>query len=141
MRIRRLREEDSVAAAELCTQLGYPSTPAQMERRLRTLATAPGQALLAAEEQTRLVGWLHIQTRQTLESGAFAEICGLVVDERVRGRGIGRALVNAAEDWVRNEGQSDVRVRSNISRTRTHRFYEQLGYALTKTSYVFQKSL
>ena len=141
MRIRRLSKEDSAAAADLCTQLGYPSTPLQIERRLRMLESLPGQALFGADDDLRLVGWVHVQTRCTFESDSFAEICGLVVDERVRGHGIGRALVNAAEDWARKEGHSDLRVRSNISRMRTHHFYEQLGYALTKTSHVFRKSL
>jgi GNAT superfamily N-acetyltransferase len=141
MRIRRLTADDSVAAADLCTQLGYPSTPAQMARRVGLLEAMPGQALLAAEEQMRLVGWVHVQIRCTFESGTFAEICGLVVDERMRGRGVGRALVEAAEDWARKQGHSDLRVRSNVARTRTHRFYQQLGYALAKTSHVFEKRL
>jgi len=138
MHIRPLSEGDCVAAAELCTQLGYPSTPPQVERRLRILE---GQGLFGAEEGSRLVGWVHVQTRCELESEPFAEICGLVVDERLRGQGVGRALVSAAEEWARREGHVEVRVRSNSIRTRTHRFYQQLGYEVAKTSHVFHKSL
>ncbi|MFL5312151.1 MAG: GNAT family N-acetyltransferase [Myxococcales bacterium] len=134
-------ERDCGAAADLCTQLGYPSTPAQVERRLRILEATAGQVVFGAEQDGRLVGWVHVQTRCGVESDPFAEISGLVVDERLRGHGVGRALVDAAEEWARREGQVEVRVRSNSIRTRTHRFYQQLGYALAKTSHVFHKSL
>jgi GNAT superfamily N-acetyltransferase len=141
LRIRPLSEDDCGAAAELCTQLGYPSTPAQVARRLRILARTAGQGVFGAEQESRVVGWVHVQTRCELASDPFAEICGLVVDERLRGQGVGRALVNAAEEWARREGHVEVRVRSNSIRTRTHRFYEQLGYALAKTSHAFHKPL
>ena len=142
MRIRPIRTADAAALAPLCGQLGYPATQQQVERRLVLLVDRPDQGLLCAEsDDGSLVGWLHVQTRRVLESDPFAEICGLVVDERHRGAGIGRDLVTAAERWAAERGYLSVRVRSNVIRTDTHRFYAHLGYAVMKSQITFAKTL
>ena len=46
-----------------------------------------------------------------------------------------------AEAWARGKGVSSVRVRSNVTRERTHGFCLQAGYAIAKTSYLFVKEL
>lgn len=79
--------------------------------------------------------------RVQLEDGAFAELAGLVVDESVRGSGVGAALLAAAEDWARAQGFASMRVRSNVIRERAHRFYEREGYARIKAQAVFRKPL
>ena len=61
--------------------------------------------------------------------------------EASRGRKIGATLVAAAEAWARERGHGRMRVRSNVLRQPAHRFYERLGYAVTKRQAVFDKSL
>jgi GNAT superfamily N-acetyltransferase len=142
VRIRPIRASDAAALAPLCGQLGYPATVQQVQRRLVLLVDRADQGLLCAEsDDDGLVGWLHVQTRRVLETDPFAEICGLVVDEQRRGAGIGRDLVAAAEQWAAERGYLTVRVRSNVIRTDTHRFYEHLGYAVLKSQISFAKTL
>lgn len=74
-------------------------------------------------------------------SDPFAEIVGLVVGAAWRGRGIGVQLVAAAESWARRAGASQLRVRSNVVREATHRFYEHRGMTRTKAQAVFVKRL
>ena len=45
-----------------------------------------------------------------------------------------------AEEWAARHGCPRVRVRSNVIRERTHRFYERLGYRAVKSQKVFDKS-
>lgn len=142
MRIRALDASDAAGLAPLCTQLGYPATPADVARRLGTLSAAPDHAILGAvAADGRLVGWIHVQAHQTLTADRYAEISGLVVDEQRRGSGVGRELVVAAEGWAAAHDCQLVRVRSNVVRSRAHHFYEQLGYERYKTSHVFDKRL
>ena len=79
--------------------------------------------------------------RLQLEDAPFAELAGLVVDDAVRGAGVGAALLNAAEAWARSEGFATMRVRSNVVRERAHRFYEREGYERIKAQAVFRKAL
>lgn len=55
----------------------------------------------------------------------------LVVDAKLRNRGIGEALVRAAEHALVASGCQIVEVTSNNARTDAHRFYERLGYERT----------
>lgn len=141
-RIRPLRLGDVEGLVPLCEQLGYPSTLGQMVARLRRVLATDDNAVFGAEaEDGQLVGWVHVLGRHLLESDPFAEVAGLVVDESWRGRGLGRDLMAAAERWAVTHGYVRVRVRSNVIRTATHRFYEHLGYATLKSQRSFVKVL
>ena len=76
-----------------------------------------------------------------LESGRRAEIVGLVVAGAGRRRGVGRALVQAAEAWAAKGGIERLIVRSNITRAESHAFYPALGFSRGKTQAVYQKAL
>lgn len=142
MRIRETQPDDADAIAALCRQLGYPATPERIAHRLGLLGERPEQAIFVAEDDDeRVIGWLHIQGCYTVENDPYALVSGLVVDERMRGRGTGRALMKAAEQWAEARGFDEVRLRSNRARDGAHTFYRNLGYEDVKTSLVFRKAL
>ncbi|HEU5311863.1 MAG TPA: GNAT family N-acetyltransferase [Candidatus Eisenbacteria bacterium] len=140
--VRPMTEADSDAVARLATQLGYPSTPDQVVRRYRSIGTSPeSHVAVAVDGSGTVVGWIHVFGNRLLESEPDAEIGGLVVDEAVRGRGVGTALVAAAEAWARERGYPVVSVRSNVVRTATHEFYQERGYGIVKTQIKFRKTI
>jgi GNAT superfamily N-acetyltransferase len=139
MVIRSARDADAGPIAELSGQLGYPTTAAEMSERLAGLARAGGSVVLVADVGGRVVGWLHIVSAHRVEYAPYAEITGLVVDERHRGAGVGQALLEAAERWASEQGFDTVRVRSNIVRARAHEFYRRHGYEQQKQQAVFAK--
>ncbi|WP_439817370.1 GNAT family acetyltransferase [Zavarzinia sp. CC-PAN008] len=55
----------------------------------------------------------------------------LAADPGLRGRGIGRALVRAAEDWLRARGVPKVQLMVRPTNTQVMGFYETLGYEET----------
>ena len=75
------------------------------------------------------------------ESGACVVINGLVVDSDCRGAGVGRLLLQQAEQWAREEGIGIVRVWSSDQRHRAHRFYAREGYKVVKTQLAFVKTV
>ncbi len=136
-----MRDEDAERVAILLTQLGYPSTPQDIARRFSRIVGRDDQALLVADDGDAVVGWMHVGAHPYLESDESAEILGLVVADGQRSRGIGAALVSAAEGWAAQHGCQVVRVRSRISRDRAHAFYERAGFERIKTQHCFQKIL
>ncbi len=58
-------------------------------------------------------------------------ITALVVDAHVRGKGIGRALVAAAEETLARAGCGLLEITSNVRLVDAHDFYEHLGYERT----------
>jgi GNAT superfamily N-acetyltransferase len=139
--IRSMNLSDSEQVASLAGELGYPSTPAQIEARFRGIEGNPDSRVLVAEGDGRVRGWVHVFGHRLIESDGAAEVGGLVVDSGSRGSGIGRSLMAAAEAWARERGYARVVVRSNTIRTEAHRFYQNLGYTIVKSQHKFQKPL
>ncbi|HEX3130219.1 MAG TPA: GNAT family N-acetyltransferase [Thermoanaerobaculia bacterium] len=141
MNIREAILSDVTALADLATQLGYPSNPEQMAVRLEMLAGRAGNGILVAEDESGVVGWLHVSGMYFLESPAFAEVLGLIVDKEHRGRSIGKQLLDGAVRWAAEHGYDRLRVRSNVIREDAHRFYEREGFRKIKTQVVLDRAL
>jgi GNAT superfamily N-acetyltransferase len=140
--LRRAHPKDADRLADLCTQLGYTSTPPAVCSRLRTIAELPDQLVLVAVDSAQAVmGWVHAFIYRVLESEPMVEIGGLVVDQAARGQGIGRALLGAVEDWAASQMIETVSLRSNSLRIEAHEFYRRQGYTVPKTQLVFRKKL
>lgn len=142
MQIRPIEPDDAERVALLCEQLGYPSSKEQVLRYQALLVVDDDQTILVAEEPAgHVVGWVHVHGHHWLGGRPHARIAGLVVDASQRGRGIGKALLHAAEAWARKRGYEEVVLNSNVVREEAHRFYRDLGYAVVKTQYQFRKGL
>jgi GNAT superfamily N-acetyltransferase len=136
-----MQATDFERVADLTTQLGYPATAADIARRFARIGGASNQALIVADEGGEAIGWIHVALHANLETDTSAEIVTLVVDERHRGRGIGKSLVEAVESWAIAKDCRALRVRSRIARERAHAFYERDGFQRVKTQHCFEKPI
>jgi GNAT superfamily N-acetyltransferase len=140
--LRPARPGDAGRLAELCGQLGYPSSPQSLRRRLSGILPDEDQAVYVAQgPDGDVVGWVHVALRPLLLAGPQAEIRGLVVDQAHRRRGLGRLLMERAERWARDRGCLAVHLRSNVDREETPFFYEGIGYTQAETSRTFCREL
>ncbi|MDO6389969.1 GNAT family N-acetyltransferase [Pontibacter sp. BT731] len=139
--LRQIIEQDAAAIARLSGQLGYSSSVADTAQRLKAVVASKDHCGYAAILDEQLVGWIHGCYTLRLESDAFVEIGGLVVDEHYRGKGIGKALIDEVKRWAREKGVSRIRVRCHRKRTDTHTFYRHIGFVETKEQKVFDTSL
>ena len=139
--VRPAELSDASGIATLSGELGYPSAEAEITQRLAALLGEPGQAVFVALAGADRVGWIHVAAVPRLESAGYAELGGLVVAERSRRRGVGRALVDAAAHWARDVGYDALRVRTNAIREHAPLFYRRLGFYATKTQHVFQLAI
>jgi predicted N-acetyltransferase YhbS len=140
--VRKARDSDVDILLVLSEQLGYPAAREDFRKRFFALSQEDDQVILVAETKDQgVVGWVHVLSRVLLVSGPLAEIGGLVVDEKNRGKGIGRVLLTAAEKWAKSKGYPAVVVRSNIVRQGAHDFYPHVGYTYTKTSRIYKKQI
>lgn len=141
-RIRRMTEEDADAVNELVAQLGYPDDVGKTETAIRAvLGSEVGDAFVAEDGDGRVIGWAHVFMVPYIESGPNAELGGLVVDEKYRGAGAGRALVDHVLAWARERGAVELTLRSNIVRDGAHKFYQHLGFDVQKTQHKFRKRI
>lgn len=131
---------DAEAIATLSSEFGYPVTISEMNQRLTHFSSGLTDIVFVAELDF-VVGWIHISQIQSLQSKPFTEIRGIVVSEAHRNTGIGTRLICAAENWAKDQGHDKIRVRTNIVRKQTLKFYQKQGYKSIKTQEVFDKPL
>jgi GNAT superfamily N-acetyltransferase len=130
--IRAATAADASPMAVLLTQLGYPSSAAEVRERLAHILADDQYATFVAEIDRAVVGLVGIRLGTYYEkNGLYAHLVVLVVDERHRGSGVGQALVGAAERWATERKARAVLVHSGTQRRDAHRFYERRGYAAT----------
>lgn len=129
MIVRDATGEDAVSVAALLAELGYPNTPEFTAARIGAFSDRPSSHILIAEIDGVVSGFLAFDAQPLFhQSGKIGCIMALCVTESVRGRGVGRALVEQIESIAREMGCVKLSVASGLRRTETHRFYENLGY-------------
>ena len=125
--------------AELIRFLGHDIDEKNVRRNLTVLKKL-GELPLVATLDKQVVGFAGVHKMVTVHRPQpVGRIPVLVVAEEAQGRGIGRMLVQAAEQWCRKAGCKLVEVTSNDRRTEAHAFYRHMGYE--RTSIRFAKSL
>jgi len=93
---------DAEGIAPLLGELDYPSTPDEVARRLTAMSSAPETAAFVAEELDQIVGVATVQLLHVIHSDSgFTQLLLLAIAPDARRRGVGRALVGAAE-YCRN---------------------------------------
>lgn len=138
--IREASPGDVTALAGLMTDLGYPCTPERMRDRFGRLSAHPAYHTLVAEHESSVVGMAGLETGLYHEvDGGYARISAFVVASGYRRRGVGGALIRAAERPAREAGADYVFLNSGKHRPDAHSFYEESGYEIT--GYRFSKVL
>ena len=132
MTFRSVQLSDAPAVAALMTQLGYPSTPQDSQRRLTRMLAHADYAGVVAESDDEVVALVLVHLEHGLEYDAiYGRIMGLVVDDRWRGRGLGKQLMQHVERWCKDRGADRIVLTSANRRLDSHKFYDAIGYERT----------
>jgi ribosomal protein S18 acetylase RimI-like enzyme len=75
-----------------------------------------------------VVGYVSVSSTEHFAGERDAYIGELIVDERFEGRGAGRLLVEAAEQWAREAGYRCITLHTGAANARARGFYARLGY-------------
>ena len=123
----RTVDDDVVEAfARLVPQLSS-SSPAPDEAELKAIVTSDGTVIFVARLDGRIVGSLTFVTFR-IPTGMKAWIEDVVVDESVRGRGVGELLNRAALGEARRRSIDSVSLTSRPSRDAANRLYQRIGF-------------
>lgn len=113
------------AESGMCKRKGTRTSPAEVERLLRA------QALILAESDGVVIGSVNVN----LLGDGVGEFGMLVADLNHRGKRIGSALVDRAEDWARDMGCHTMRLEiltpcywTHPSKEFLKMWYSRIGY-------------
>lgn len=124
----------------LVPQLTDSNPPPARDDLLALVRSGCSTLLMARRPDQRgeIVGVLCL-TVYRVPTGIRAVIEDVIVDESVRGRGIGEALVRRGLEIAREKGASGVTLTSNPKREAANRLYQRMGFARRETNtYIFK---
>ncbi len=124
----------------LIPQLGTHKIPPRRVE-LTALLGSECSTLLAArepDENGQIVALLSL-TIYRAPTGLRSIVEDVVVDEKMRRRGIGEALVRHAIDLAREAGANGVGLTSNPQREAANQLYLSMGFELRKTNPYFYR--
>ena len=133
-------EELLAALQRLIPQLGKHKVPPTAEE-VEALLASEGCILLVArepDETGEIIGTLCLNIYR-VPTGVRSIIEDVVVDERMRRRGVGEALVRQAIELARDAGANGVALTSNQQREAANQLYQSMGFELRKTNAYFYR--
>ncbi|MFI5233247.1 MAG: GNAT family N-acetyltransferase [Gemmatimonadales bacterium] len=141
--VREVELADAAEVMRLLAQLGHAQPAGEPAARLTAFLDQGERVLVAARAPSApgsaLVGAVTLHIMPVMHrAGPIGRLTAVVVDEPVRGKGVGRALVAASEAFLLARGCAMIEITSNRKRTEAHAFYEGLGYAATSLRFAKQ---
>lgn len=96
----------------------------------------PGRTLVIVEDDETPAGFVFLEPAVDYFSGEPHGHLGMIaVTEGAEGRGIGTALMRAAEDWARGRGYAKLTLNVFEGNTRARTVYERFGYNVETIRY------
>ena len=139
--MRRARAGDRDWILPLSSRLhdfGPPSfrpRPAMDAAVARSIAAAldapesPDPAVFVAEDEGRPLGFIHLHTQRDFFTGeVHGHVSDVVTAAGAEGRGVGRALMAAGEEWSRSLGHRLLTLNVFDGNARARGLYAALGY-------------
>jgi GNAT superfamily N-acetyltransferase len=98
---------------------------------------SPGASILVAESAGgERVGFVHVHEEEDYYAGPCAHIGDVVVAPDWQGRGVGKALLSAAEQWAREAGYGLVTLNVFLNNEQARAVYQRAGYNAETVRYV-----
>jgi len=109
------------------------------ESALKEIIYSENTSLFIAEDDAEILGMLTLVTL-SIPSGIRCIIEDVVVDNKLRGKGAGQALMQAAEKKAKEQGCENINLTSSPGRKAANAMYKKLGFEIRKTN-VYRKIL
>ncbi len=132
----KIREACLDDANEICElnrlEMGYDYSLKDTIKRLSTLISNPEHKIYVGVYNDNVVGYIHACNYDLTFSPPLKNILGIAVNIEYKRHVIGRALLEAVEQWAISDGAVGVRIISGATRVGAHEFYHKCGYSQDK---------
>jgi aminoglycoside 6'-N-acetyltransferase I len=125
----------------------WPEADAASHRsEMALLASKPDVVVFVAvrPDDVHLAGFAEVGTRPYADgcvTSPVAYLEGWYVDADMRRRGVGAALIRAAEAWARAKGVQEFASDALLDNVISHRAHEALGFAEVERAVRYRKAL
>jgi aminoglycoside 6'-N-acetyltransferase I len=133
---------------ERMRQALWPSEPGRHAREIERYFAGdlrePLEVLLAFDDSGEAVGFIELSIRAYAEgcvTDRVAFVEGWYVDPTARGKGVGRTLIRAAEDWARSQGCTELGSDAEVDNTVSAEAHRAVGFTEAGIIRCFKKSV
>ena len=124
----------------LKNELGKNISVKTLESRIDKMSVDKNYKIFVAENNGETVGFVGLHMGFAFEfDGRVMRVIALAVKEEYQHSGIGTQLINACEEYAKQNGVTVIGVNSGMPRVIAHKFYEKQGFY--KKGYSFIKPL
>lgn len=138
--VRLVNPDDAAVLAAMNQEFNESRvTPEQVASRLH--AGLGSETVLVIEVDSQVVGFACVQLISSVcYPHSWAELTELYVQPSYRRRGLGRILVQESEQMAKEQGATEVHIRTGVANVAGQALYSMLGY-IKRTELLFQKCL
>lgn len=147
MLIRAVNQEDAPDWERMRQSL-WPSAPGEHAREIAAFFGGdrrnPAEVFVAFDDAGHAIGFAEVSIRPYAEecySGRVAYLEGWFVEESNRRKGVGRALVAAAEGWGRRQGCTELASDADVHNLASAEAHRLLGFTEVGRIVCFRKEL
>ena len=114
----------------------------RLHQALQDIFASQDAVIFLAEDSGQVIGLVEVYIRQDDEANTlvvphkYAYLQSLMVSEAYRRSGIGKKLMDTAQQWARGKGAVEMRLDVWEFNQETIRFYEKMGFKTSKRSLV-----
>lgn len=116
-----------------------------LDGRASLVVTLPITILVAVASDGKLAGFVEVDLRSHADgcdpSKPVGYVEGWYVADEYRHRGIGKKLIDAAEEWARSHGCAEIASDAVIENLVSQRAHEALGYEVVDRCVHYRKKL
>ena len=137
--IREAEPTDISALTELMNELGYPTSIDEMKTRFENIKNHKDHQTFVAADEKEILGMVGLSKNFSYEqNGIYVRVLALVTRSRFRQKGIGKKLMDVAENWAREIGANKVLLNcgNRDERAIAHLFYKKIGYEIKSSGFV-----
>ena len=141
MTFRRFKQADISGICELINyELGYCVTENDLAIRINQMQKDKNYCIFVAENDNKVIAFIGLHIGLAFEfSGKVMRIIALAVKRDYQRQGIGKKLLQTAENYGAENQNAIISVNSGLQRTSAHQFYEKQGFC--KKGYSFARIL
>ncbi|HAN21883.1 MAG: GNAT family N-acetyltransferase [Clostridiales bacterium GWF2_36_10] len=119
--------------------LGYDYPEEKTKAKLQIVLNISVDKIFVAEHDGKVIGYIHLSGYECTYSDSLKNILAIAALPEYCGKGIGKALLTAGENWAKKNGSCGIRLVSSSTRTDAHKFYAACGYTFRKEQKNFIK--
>jgi aminoglycoside 6'-N-acetyltransferase I len=126
----------------------WPSAPGrhagEIDRYFAGKLREPIEVLIAFDDQDNALGFIELSIRayaEGCETDHVAFVEGWFVEPAARGKGVGAALIGAAEDWARSQSCTELGSNAEIENLSSAAAHLAVGFTEAGVIRCFKKSL